>query len=395
MVCGRTDEFLRGKNTVSDMPRAEKVLNSMRWLPAYVWQVLTRKLSRIGRRHVIIALADHFEPSFLPDTPDKWALGDAQEQRLEKWCRAYPKAFDAYRDSDGFPFVHTYFYPAEQFNLALLERLAEHCHAGWGEIEIQLHHGVNVPDTAENTRRQLVEFRDSLAGLGCLSRAPGDQASRYGFVHGNWALANSCRGHYCGVDEEMQILAETGCYADFTLPSAPNPAQVAKINALYECALPLDSSAPHRRGHDLRVSVPPNTFPLIFQGPLKLDFERRALGGLFPVIENSALTGANPPSLHRLKLWIEARITVHGRPNWLFIKLHCHGMDPRDESVMLGSAMQMFLGEFIGWARQNDIMLHFVTAREMVNVALAACDGRDGTPSDHRDYRFRRGCKPH
>ena len=38
----------------------------------------------------------------------------------------------------------------------------------------------------------------------------------YAFVHGNFALANSAGGRYCGVDEEMQILAETGCYADMT-----------------------------------------------------------------------------------------------------------------------------------------------------------------------------------
>src|ERR1700730_13916933 len=132
------------KNTVLEMPRAEKVLNSMRWLPAYVWQRMTRTPPRSGQRHLIFALADHFEPSFLHETPGKWAPRDVQKQRLEKWCCAYPKAFDAWRDSAGFPFVHTYFYPAEQYDHALLERLAEHCHAGWGEIEIQLHHGVDV-----------------------------------------------------------------------------------------------------------------------------------------------------------------------------------------------------------------------------------------------------------
>jgi len=41
--------------------------------------------------------------------------------------------------------------------------LAEHCHDGWGEIEIHLHHGVPEPDTAETLRRSLVAFRDALA----------------------------------------------------------------------------------------------------------------------------------------------------------------------------------------------------------------------------------------
>jgi len=30
-----------------------------------------------------------------------------------------------------------------------------------------------------------------------------------------------------------------------------------------------------------------------------------------------------------------------------------------------------------------------VTAREMANVILAACDGKEGDPGEYRDYRFR------
>lgn len=81
-----------------DMPRAEKAFNSMRWLPAYVWQRMTRKLPRVGQRHLIFALADHFEPSIQPETPGEPASRGVQEQRLEKWCRVYPKVFDEWRE---------------------------------------------------------------------------------------------------------------------------------------------------------------------------------------------------------------------------------------------------------------------------------------------------------
>ena len=160
---------------------------------------------------------------------------------------------DAWRDSDGHPFVHTYFYPAEQYDRRLIQQLAEHTRSGWGEIEIHLHHGVVEPDTAENARRQLLEFRDALVSEhGCLSYLDGVGHPKYAFVHGNFALANSADGCFCGVDEEMQILAETGCYADFTLPTATfHPAQIAKTNSLYECTMPLNQRAPHRRGRDL------------------------------------------------------------------------------------------------------------------------------------------------
>ena len=66
----------------------------------------------------------------------------------------------------------------------------------------------------------------------------------YAFVHGNLALANSAGGKYCGVDNEMAILRDTGCYADFTLPSAPDETQVAVINQIYEYGGDPDSGRP-------------------------------------------------------------------------------------------------------------------------------------------------------
>src|SRR5438105_10289813 len=179
--------------------------------------------------------------------------------------------------------------------------LAEHCHAGWGEIEIHLHHGIPEPDTAENLRRTLIAFRDALAFRhGCLAFEEGSQIPKYVFAHGNFALANSAGGALCGVDSEMAVLAETGCYADMTLPAAPgHPAQTAKINSLYECALPLTQAAPHRRGRDLRVSHAPSTFPLIVHGPLTVDFGRSAK----PRIDNASITRKNPLSVRRLGLW--------------------------------------------------------------------------------------------
>jgi hypothetical protein len=366
-----------------------KGLRNIHWFPSYGWQRLTRRPPLAGPIHLMIALADHFEPSFLPDDPDGFAVRQEQEQRLERWCREYPRMADTWRDADGYPFRHTYFSPAEQYDKDLIGRLVEHCGAGWGEIEIHLHHGIRTPDTAVNTRRVLLDLRNALAEMGCLSRWNGEGEPRYAFVHGNWALANSAQGRFCGVDEEMQILAETGCYADFTLPSAPNNAQVAKINSLYECALPLSRRAPHRRGKDLRAGCPPTRFPLIIQGPLALTFTVRKTQRYLPSIENGELTTVNPPSLERLRLWHESRITVAGRPDWVFIKLHCHGMDPRNEPVMLGEPMQGFLRELTTEARASKHTVHFVTAREMTNIILAACDGREGNPGEYRDYRLR------
>jgi hypothetical protein len=186
----------------------------------------------------------------------------------------------------------------------------------------------------------------------------------------------------------MQILADTGCYADFTLP-APSSAQIPKINTLYECGLPLYQRAPHRRGIGLQSGRAPGIFPLIVQGPLLMDLWRRKNGWPIPAIENGELSGSNPPTLHRMNLWRNAAITVQGRPDWVFIKLHCHGMATRDEAAMLGTSMQQFLHDLVeGSGNGAEYRLHFVTMREMTNIILAACDGREGNPGENRDYRF-------
>jgi hypothetical protein len=365
-----------------------KFAYGLRILPGYAWQRLTRH--RPGDRvHLIIALADHFEPSIVPLNGQLRAPYDEQERRVSFWCQEYPRLADPWRDNDGRPFVHTYFYPAEQYDRGLIQRLMDHSDAGWGEIEIHLHHGIPVADTAENTRHQLIEFRDKLAlDHACLSYLDGSGSPMYAFVHGNFALANSARGSFCGVDDEMQVLADTGCYADLTLPTAPfHPAQIAKINSLYECALSLNQAAPHRRGYDLKHGRRPKVFPLMIQGPLMLRFglSSRKIG-----IENGAITKQNPLSIARLRMWKRAAICVGGRPDWLFIKLHCHSMDQTQQDVVLGVPMRDFLRELVEGANERSEVLHFVTAREMANIALAACDGRDGNPGTYRDYRLTR-----
>jgi len=358
-------------------------------LPSATWRALQSPPR--GPVHVIFTLADHFEPAIDPEDGQKRVPRSEQERRVEWWSREYPKVVDAWRDYDGRPLVHTYFYPAEQYDEGLLEMLADHCHAGWGEVEVHLHHGIPHPDTAENTRQRLTEFRDRLAFRHrCLAVEEGSTRPFYAFVHGNFALANSAAGRFCGVDSEMQILAETGCYADLTMPSGVgHPAQIAKVNSVYECSLPLNQTAPHRQGNDLVAGRTPETFPLIVQGPLVTDVRRTLRSGR-PVLENGAITGANPPTMHRFSLWKQAQVRVQGRPDWLFIKIFCHSMNPTQKDAVIGDRFQAFLSALVGGANDRKETLHFASAREMANILLAACDGREGNPGEYRDYRFKK-----
>ena len=354
------------------------------------YQLLSRRDDKASSIHLIMAVADHFEPAIVLGGGRARAELIEQQRRLERWCSEYPKAVSPWVDSDGQTFRHTYFYPAEQYEKSIVERLAEHCRAGWGELEIHLHHGVDTPDSHENARMTIMKFRDHLAALGCLSETEKGGLARFAFVHGNWALANILGGPCCGVDDELQLLADLGCYADFTLPAFPHPSQIAKINSIYECALPLERRAPHRHGKDLRVGEPPTKFPLIVQGPLLLDLTRKIRGFPFPRFENGELTDAHPPSMARSRLWRRMQITVRGRPEWIFIKLHCHGMDPRDTSSMYGDLLRSFLQQMYDLKNREGVHVHYVTAREIVNIMLAACDGHEGDPGGFRDYRLRK-----
>jgi len=371
------------------MSLRKKITYARKVLPGGTWRALSAPVREPV--HLIMAVADHFEPAIDPSDGQKRVPRSEQERRLEWWSREYPKAADRWRDHEGRPFVHTYFYPAEQYDEGLVEILAGHCHSGWGETEVHLHHGIPHADTAENTRRVLTEFRDRLAlRHRCLSFEEGSEQPRYCFVHGNFALANSAGGRFCGVDSEMQVLAETGCLADFTLPTgAFHPAQTAKINSVYECSGALERAAPHETGIDLTVGRAPRVFPLMVQGPLLLDFTR-SRRTMRPMFETGAITAPNPMTLERLALWKQARIHVAGRPDWLFIKLHCHSMDPTQEDAVIGEQFQKFLGELVNGAGERKETLHFVSAREMANIILAACDGKEGNPGEYRDYRFKR-----
>lgn len=369
-----------------------KLKHALPWLARYpFWRARAFARSAVESsrtQHLIFVVANHFEPAWnAENAPLDWS---AQLKKLDRWYEQARAIGEAVRDADGTKFRHTNFYPAEQYHPRLLECLAEMQAEGLGEVEIHLHHGMDKPDTAANLRRALVEFRDALAfEHQCLSRLDGKGEPKYAFVHGNLALANSAGGKYCGVDEEMQILQETGCYADMTLPSAPEQTQVPRLNAIYQCGHPLNEAIPHRSGESLRVGEDSPQLPVIFTGPLVFNWQRRIRGLPVPRLDDGALAANQPLDLARLNRWRGANITVEGRPEWVFIKLYCHGFFSFDEDSTIGGRLQKFLEEVIEYGeRSGDFKVCFASAREAFNMTMAAVDGREGAPGLYRDYRL-------
>ncbi len=372
---------------MSDQPTILKKLEwNFPWLVRYPFERSSSWLGKtaFGEKHIIFTIANHFEPSW---SPQGLLDLDSQRRNLDKYHLLARKTGETTRDSDGTKFRHTNFFPAEQYDRKILKRMAEMQAEGLGEVEIHLHHGLKSPDTAENLRYELETFRNVLAEEHkCLSRFEGEKLPRYAFVHGNLALANSCGGRYCGVDEEMQILADTGCYVDMTLPSAPDQSQVPMLNSIYECAYPLDQAVPHRSGNSVEVNGIFPQLPLIFTGPLILNWTRKLKGIPIPRIDDGALVSNQEMTEARFRRWRNANITVNGRSEWVFIKLYCHGFFTHDQSACIGEDAQRFFGDIVEKGEKTgEYKVHFASAREVANMVFAAIDGKTGNPHQYRD----------
>jgi hypothetical protein len=351
-----------------------------RWIAPYALSAPARRPPVPDRPvDVLLAICDHYEPK-LGGAPPAQAC-----ERVRRWAEEYPKQFERFRDSDGRPPRHSFFYPIEEYEPEYLDALARLCRAGFGEVEVHLHHD---NDTAENLRRTLLDFKVMLHerhGLLGRDRRTGEVV--YGFIHGNWALDNSrCDGRWCGVNNELDVLRETGCYADFTLPSAPSETQTRTINSIYWAVDDPARPKSHDRGVSLGVGPRPNKSLLMIQGPLLLDWGRRKWG-VVPCVENACLQSSQPPSMARLDLWLRAAVRVPMRPDWYFVKLHTHGANEANMPVLLGDAMVNFHATLAEQAaRDSNFRYHYVTAREMANLALAADAGWTGPVAEARDY---------
>lgn len=334
-----------------------------------------------AQRHVFIAVCDHFEP--FHQGGKSLAL-----DRVRRWQREFRKFVNEFRDSDGIPPRHTFFYPIEQWDAEVCGALGDLCRWSGAEMEVHLHHEA---DTSAHLARTLDEGKTKLAQLGLLAQDPQGELA-FGFIHGNWALDNSHPdGRGCGVSDELAVLRRAGCYADFTLPSAPSRCQVPMINAIYY-AHEDGKPASHARGIRARGGSRRQESLedlLLITGPLGLNWRRRKYG-LLPRIENAALTGANPPSPQRLQLWEECHVHVIDRPEWIFIKLHTHGALEANSNMLLGEPMRAFHRHLRERAAENSgFQYHYVTAREMTNLVHAAEAGGSGDPGRFRDFHYR------
>jgi hypothetical protein len=334
-----------------------------------------------GPVHVMFCFVDHFEPM--------WGKVDlpTQRRRMDRWCRDYRILAGRHRDADGRPPQHSFFFPEEEYLEEHLDKLAALCADGLGEIEIHLHHD---RDTEQHFTATMQRFCRLLHERhGALSRDPASGQLRFGFIHGNWSLDNSrADGRWCGLNNELILLRELGCYADFTLPSAPSDTQTRTVNAIYYATDDPQRPKSHDRGERVRVGGHASGDLMIIQGPLGLNWRERKWGVL-PRIENADVRRSCPPIPARVDAWVRTGIHVQGRPDWIFVKVHTHGTQERDMDTLLGApmdAMHDHLERAYNDGKKH--VLHYVTAREAYNIVKAAEAGHTGNPHRFRDFEL-------
>jgi hypothetical protein len=337
------------------------------FLPDYVRSVFRPSPVVQGPTHIFFLLADHFEPPL------------SSVERTRQWADRYRTMALRHHDSTGRPVQHTWFYPGDQFNIPLLNILRELVADGLGEVEFHFHHGNDSAATLS------VKFRNAIAGFqtfGFLKTVDGRTA--FAFVHGNEGLDNA-DGELCGVNNELRLLHSLGCFADYTFPAVYHQAQPPFVNTLYAAR---DDPGPksYRTAWPLLDLKRGAADLMIFQGPLVLA-PSWSLRRLFIDVDDGNIHAAMPASATRVQRWVNARVHVAERPDWVFVKVFAHGVSSQeDEDEVVGEHFENALTELE--QHYNDgrrYVLHYVTAREAYNLAMAAASGATGEPATYLD----------
>lgn len=326
------------------------------WLPGYaatrLHDMTDRNRSTVARAWVTIA--DHFEPW--------WRRADERTalERVHRWVRCWPRIARRHADAAGRPPCYTFFYPEEQYHPGAIDALSRLAGMGIADVEVHLHHHA---DTEGAFVDRVGTFIERLHTRHDLLRRD-ESGIRFGFIHGNWALDNSLPGGLaCGLNNEITLLRRLGCYADFTLPSAPSPAQTRLVNTIYWAKDDPNGAKSHDTGVPVTANGASAGDLMMIPGPLTLNL-REWRRPLVPRIEVGELAGNCQPTRHRVTLW--KRVAPRMGED-LFIKLFAHGAPEKNAEPLLADAgiLDRTLRYLAEDCRRSGAQLYFVSAWHM------------------------------
>jgi hypothetical protein len=332
------------------------------WLGPYVKDRIRRAMSkRQPIKRIWLSITDHWEPF--------WRQADLStaRTRVQSWVEKWPRIAGQIKDSAGNAPKYSFFYPEEQYQAEFISSLAEMTRAGFGDVEVHIHHD---GEGRENFIQRMSTFLRRLhEDHGLLRIVEGRTA--FGFIHGNWALNNSRPdGRWCGINDEIAILKGLGCYADFTMPSGASPTQAKTVNEIYWSRVDVpepkcyDSGTPATVGGGILPQL------LMVPGPLGL----RWRGRLVPRMETGELAAYDPPTPYRVRRWIELAPQLGGD---IFIKLYSHGAPETNAEALLNADLSNMYRWVAERAAEIGAETRFVSAWEMYSAIAALCSVRD------------------
>jgi hypothetical protein len=340
------------------------------WLMPYLNDRLRRSLRPAAPKRAWVAITDHYEPLGMGASIET-ALGCVARWR-DKWpCISE----DAPRDAAGQRPQYSFFYPQEEYRHDLLEGIAEMVRLGVGDVEVHLHHDNEQRDSFIG---KVTEFCRRLTDdHGLLRQQDGRRV--FGFIHGNWALDNSRPdGKWCGLNGEIALLRDLGCYADFTMPSIPSATQGRIVNQIYWCTNNSDNRPKSfDRGIEARVGDGRRGDLLMIAGPVGL----RLGGRRILRVETGEIAGYDLPTPARVRQWFDLAPTVGDD---LFLKLYTHGAPDRNLEPLLNGGLANLFRWLKEEADRRGIEIHWATAWQMYQAADALIHGRksvSGSPA--------------
>ena len=340
-----------------DLPRQAGI-----WLLPYLKDRLRKTVHVPKPKRLWVAITDHYEP---------FGMGASVETALARvgcWRNRWPRiADDAPRDAYGQRPQYSFFYPQEEYRRDLLDAIAEIVRLGVGDVEVHLHHENEQPDSFI---RKVTEYCRRLTDDHGLLRQQ-DGRTVFGFIHGNWALDNSRPdGKWCGLNGEIALLRDLGCYADFTMPSLPSQTQGRVVNQIYWCTNNPDNR-PKSFDHGIEAAVGGGRRGdlLMITGPVGLRFD----GRLRPRLE----TGYDMPTPARVRRWFDLAPSIGDD---LFLKLYTHGGQERNLEPLLKDGLGNLFHLLAEEAHRRGIEIHWATAWQMYQAADALIHGRKPVP---------------
>jgi hypothetical protein len=325
------------------------------WLAPYLRDRLRKILRPTKPKRAWVAITDHYEPLGMG------ASVVTALDRVAQWRDRWPRiAGDAPRDAAGQRPQYSFFYPQEEYRRDLLDGIAEIVRLGIGDVEVHLHHNNEERDLfiqkVTDHCRRLTEDHGLLRQR--------DGRTVFGFIHGNWALDNSRPdGKCCGLNGEIALLRDLGCYADFTMPSLPSATQGRVVNQIYWCTNNSDNRPrSFDSGIEATVGGGRRGDLLMITGPLGV----RLGGRLLPRIEAGELAGYDMPTPSRVRQWFDLAPAI-GED--IFLKLYTHGVAEWNREPLLSGG----LGNLFAWlaeeANRRGIEIHWATAWQMYQAA--------------------------